>query len=120
MIKPNSIQIPAQFVELARGWAGDVGSMLRAVESTGNLITGSHRPAKCADDRQWYLHLWRELSSEICKCRMFAESKADDPADKHGLYAETAADAPALKKFEEFADQMIACMENEWGLADWD
>ena len=61
----NSIVIPWHFVELCEGWAGGEDSMLRAISSTDNLTTGTHRPHYFETDAEWYADLYSSLWCEL-------------------------------------------------------
>jgi hypothetical protein len=64
----NSIEIPAEFVELAKDWHGGQSSMLYAIASTGKLETGKIRPPYAYSDKEWYHGLFIELTEELWNC----------------------------------------------------
>ena len=109
----NSIVIPVRFVHACVGWEGGVDCMLRAVTSTGNLTTGTIAPAGCDDDEEkWYLTIWRELSSDLGGIVSLIRRKWTSD-DFEG-------DAETLAEFEAWVDGIVARLEDEYGLADWD
>jgi hypothetical protein len=80
MVAVNSIEIPAEFVQLASEWYDGQASMLYAVASTGGLTLGSVRPytddeeikemgiiyyRRPMTDEEWYRSLWDGLESEL-------------------------------------------------------
>jgi hypothetical protein len=112
----NSIEIPVRFVHACVGWTGGTDCMLYAVTSTGNLTTGTDCPAGCdGDPEKWYLTLWRELSADLgCVVRM-----ALDAWD--GIHdSDSYNDWIGLGEFETWTDEIVARLEDEYGLTDWD
>ena len=109
----NSIVIPERFVRACAGWEGDVDCRLRAVTSTGNLTTGTIRPAGCDGDKEkWYLTIWRELSCDLGGALCMALLGHNGESDEF--------DAKVLIEFEYWVDAIVARLEEEYGLADWD
>ena len=108
----DSIVIPARFVRACDGWEGGMDCMLRAVTSTGNLTTGTIAPAGCdGDEEKWYLTIWRELSADL---GIVVGMTRED-------YVESdEANAANLAEFKGWADEVVARLEDEYGLADWD
>ena len=104
----DSIVVPSRFVHACIGWEGGMDCMLRAVTSTGNLTTGTIRPAGCTTNEKWYLQIWRELSCDLSR----AVRTAID-SDSHD-------DALLLAEFEKWADDVIERLEEEYNLAEWD
>jgi hypothetical protein len=101
------VEIPAEFIELCSGWAGDTDCMLRAIDSTGDLTLGSRCPLN--DDgepmtgREWHASLWSSLSCDVAYCRRMAEKSNHE-------------DAVALQAFEEFADETHEMLCREYGI----
>lgn len=65
-----TINIPARFVRLCNGWAGDTDCMLRAIDSTGALTLGSNRPysndvGRYLTDEEWQVKLFDNLAADI-------------------------------------------------------
>jgi len=113
IIPVDSIKMPVRFQRLCSDFAGGLDCMLRAVSSTGGLTTGTHRPGGCDTDEKWYLHIWRELSSDVyCKVREARLYKGSDLA----VYASR----NDLTEFEVWVDCQIGRLEESYGLADWD
>ena len=104
----NSIKIPSRFVHACIGREGGMDCMLRAVTSTGNLTTGTIRPAGCNTPEEWYLQIWRELSCDL--------GRTVPLVDVHYDYST----AIMLALFEDWANDVIERLEAEYGLADWD
>ena len=118
-IPVNSIMIPGRFVALCEGWAGDCNCMLRAVSSTGNLTTGTHRPTRCdGSDEKWYLSIWCALADDVfyaVKCARKGHNAPDDGGDGDGHDA----DYPALVRFEAWVDRVIAELTEDYDLDGW-
>jgi len=109
----DSIVIPGRFVHACVGWTGGVDCMLYAVTSTGNLTTGTDCPAGCdGDEEKWYLHIWRELSADLGVVVGMAREGNNGESDE--------ADATVLAEFEYWVDAIVARLEVEYDLADWD
>ena len=109
----DSIVIPARFVHSCVGWEGGMDCMLRAVTSTGNLTTGTISPAGCAgDEEKWYLTIWRELSVDLGDAVIMARKGCNGESDEF--------DAEALAEFECWVDNIVARLEEEYDLAEWD
>ena len=106
----DSIEIPAEFRLLCSDWAGGLDCMLRAIASTGGLTLGNMRPEGCDTPEKWYLHLWRDLSSDIC--HTLHQARRPDCA--------TADDIQALGEFELWVNYQVARLELAYNLADWD
>ena len=111
-IPVDSIVIPDRFVAVCAGWYNGMGDLLYAVSSTGNLTTGTLRPRGCDSDEQWYLTLWRELSSDVGRARSAAEKGYNGPSDSE--------DAAVLSEFEDWVDEQIERLEGSYRLEDWE
>jgi len=107
----DSIRIPDEFVAICDGWYDGMGDMVYAVSSTGNLTTGTIRPAGCDSDEQWYLNLWCDLSADLCNAVRAAKKGYNGQSDKD--------DYPVLVRFEDYVDSIIERLEREYGLEDW-
>ena len=107
----NSIQIPAEYVELCEHWHGGQNCMLYAVCSTGNLITGSLMPQDCETDEQWYIHIWNALSADLSATLRQARKRTDD--------ADIAADIPTLEAFAAYVDETLEKLIAEYGEEEW-
>ena len=101
------IEIPYEFAELCSGWAGDTDCMLRAINSTGDLTLGTRRPLDDDDtpmsDQAWHASLWSSLSCDVAYCRRMAEKSGHE-------------DMPALREFEDFADETHEMLCREYGI----
>lgn len=101
------VEIPAEFIELCSGWAGDTDCMLRAIDSTGDLTLGTIRPrdddGAPMSDRAWHASLWSSLGCDIRYCVRMARKGGHE-------------DLPALQAFEEFADSTHEMLCREYGL----
>lgn len=104
MIPINSIEIPDQFKELCSGWAGDTNCMLRAIESTGGLTLGSRKPMDCETEKQWYLHLFQQLSEDVMHCRMLSQKSSKKE------------DLDILIEFEAWVDAQVDLLRESYGL----
>lgn len=108
----REIDIPSEFVELCGGWAGDTDCMLRAINSTGGLELGteSHRPLNDDDepmtDMEWQVHIFSCLSCDVGRIvRSIEKRQAEFP------------DFDTLKRFEDWADQIVDELNEEYGLS---
>lgn len=101
----DSIEIPAEFVELAKHWHGGQDDMLYAVASTGGLTIGNRMPMGVESDQEWYASLWSGLAADIrYAVRSARKSNADD--------------LPALELFLDFAYEVSVRLMTEYGLDD--
>lgn len=103
----DSIEIPAEYVDLCDDWHGGISCKLYAVSSTGGLTCGSIRPTGCDTDEQWYLTLWRGLACDIS----YTTRQAEKSENK---------DHCVLAEFEKFCDSWVERLTEEYGLADWE
>ena len=109
----DSIVIPARFVHACIGWEGNIDCMLRAITSTGNLTTGTDCPAGCnGDEEKHYLTIWRELSADLGIVVGMAQESNNSETDE--------GDDEVLAEFEAWVDEVVARLEDEYGLADWE
>jgi hypothetical protein len=108
----NSIVIPARFVRACEGWYGGIDCKLYAVCSTGNLLTGTTRPACCDSDEKWYFTIWCDLATDAGIAANAASKGYNGPSD--------AADYKVLSEFEAWADCIVERLLDEYGLEDWD
>jgi hypothetical protein len=108
----NSIVIPARFVAACEGWYSGISDKLYAVCSTGNLTTGTIRPACCDCDEKWYFTIWLDLSTDIGLAARAASRGLNGPSD--------AVDCAVLSEFEAWADCIVDRLLDEYGLEDWD
>ena len=106
----NSIEIPYNFQQLCAGWYHGM-DMLYAINSTGGLTLGSLRPSGCDTDEKWYLSIWRELSCDVG----YARRGASKLPTKEGQR-----EFRKLEKFEKWVEEIVAKLEAEYGLADWE
>lgn len=98
------IEIPAEFLDLCRGWAGGTDCMLQAIDSTGSLTLGTDRPwnydaDRPMNDHEWHRSLYSSLSSDIAYNRKLAEKSGDTD------------DAWQLNNFEQWADSIVEKMD---------
>ena len=107
----NSIQIPAEFVELCEHWHGGQNCMLYAVSSTGNLITGSLMPQDCETDEQWYIHIWQALSADLSATLRQARKRTDD--------ADIEAMSPTHEKYADYVAATLERLVTEYGEEEW-
>ena len=120
----DSIVIPDRFVRLAADWYSGQGDMLYAVCSTGGLTTGTIRPLGCHTPEQWYLYLWRNLAADVMFARRDAEKVTEDYDSDYGYgdfeFEDLQSDCEGLREFEDYADNVVATLEREYGLEDWE
>ncbi len=110
-IPVDSIVMPTRFVTLCENWHGGMNCMLYAVLSTRNLTLGAYRPRGCVTDEQWYLTIWRDLSSDVYSAVCVAE--------KGQAYPEGHGDLDGLCDFEVWINEQIERLEESYGLANW-
>lgn len=104
------IDIPSEFIDLCRDWAGGTNCMLRAIDSTGGLTLGTRRPysddvSRYLTDHEWHVSLWSSLSCNIRGIIRMIEKGSNDP--------ESLSD---LRSFEEFADETEDFLRKSYGL----
>jgi hypothetical protein len=120
----DSIVIPDRFVAVAGKWYSGQGDMLYAVCSTGGLTLGTIRPLGCDTPEQWYLYLWRNLAADIMFARRDAEKACNEYDDAYGYgdfeERDLIDDCETLRQFEDYADNVVATLEREYGLEDWE
>lgn len=109
----DSIEIPEKYIAVCADWHGGVDDPLYAVCSTGGLTTGTNRPTRCDSDEKWYLMLWRGLSVNVMRARMFAQTAESEGWDG-------GADFYILSEFEDWADSVCEDLSKEYGLEDWE
>jgi hypothetical protein len=113
IIPVNSIQIPAEFVQLCSDWNGGQACMLYAVSSTGNLTIGTHRPLDCDNHWQWYLRLWDNLGCDIRDIIRSVEKL--NQQFRHGYRKDLA----MLRRFKAYADSIQGQLRVSYNLQDW-
>ena len=111
----NSIEIPAEYLNIAGAWHDGQSSMLYAISSSGSLMTGTHCPVTEYSDeydkqRKWYLLLWNSLSVDLG----FAVRAANKSG---GIHMQ---DTELLEEFEKYTDDICERLAVEYGLEDWE
>lgn len=102
----NGIQIPKEFVVLAKGWYDGVNCLLYAIASTGNLTLGNRRPQSHWTDEMWYLSLWDGL--DVTLMQIINALEKNDGKDHE--------DYPMLKQFQEYAEKISDRLRDEYDL----
>lgn len=107
-------KIPDEFIAVCNCWAGSMGCMLRAIDSSGGLTIGTIRPysndaSRYYTDEEWHLSLWGSLCSDIRYYIRLSEKNPDSNPDPDvGI--------EALKLFLEFAEAKELELRNAYNL----
>jgi hypothetical protein len=89
----NSIEIPAEYVELCHRWHGNI-----------NCLTLGNRQTYGSDTKeQWYLSIWQGLSVDVMRARLAAEKEPHD-------------DCATLLAFEDWVDAIVDRLTEEYKL----
>lgn len=104
-IAVDSIQIPHEFVCLARDWHDGQSSKLYAIASTANLTCGTIRPLGTHSREEWYFTLWNQLAGELAMTVRAVSAKSPDEVD-----------LPGLERFQRFAEQTAEQLRVDYNL----
>lgn len=105
----NGIEMPSEYVTLSMYWHAGQDDILYAVCSSGNLLTGTHRPrdedGNPMSDEAWYLSLWDDLDCSLRRLvrTLEAHKSTDDDLD-------------SLKSFQAYAERISDQLRTEYNL----